>query len=75
MTDQPVKAQDIKAGMTYTNREGGKIRGGWKATGDAVVAFSDEDGKDMVFLPVKHYDGGEGARVFELDAEVPIDHK
>jgi hypothetical protein len=69
-----MKAQDIKTGNTYTNRdERGRIHGDWKATGDAVVAWSVEDGKKMVFVPVKHYDGGQGARVFELDTEVPID--
>jgi hypothetical protein len=68
--DQPVKAQDIKLGMSYTMRDSkNRISGGWKATGDAVVEGNE------VYVPVRYYDGGDGARVFDLDQEVPIDHK
>lgn len=63
-----MKAQDIKEGMKYTLRRGDKIVGGWKATGDAVVEGNE------VFVPVKHYDGGEGTRVFDLDMHIPVDH-
>lgn len=62
-----MKAQDIKAGMTYTIKVGNELVGGWKATGDAVV-----QGR-KVFVPVKFYAGPEGAREFDFDYEIPMD--
>jgi uncharacterized short protein YbdD (DUF466 family) len=68
-----MQAEGIKAGdKSQTYDERGKVVSGWEATGDAVVTFSEEDGKDMVFVPVRHYDGGEGARVFEVGTNVPL---
>lgn len=62
-----MKAQDIKAGMTYTIKAGNMLVGGWRATGDAVV-----DGL-KVFVPVKHYSGQDGAIEFKLNHEIPMD--
>lgn len=62
-----MKAQDIKAGMTYTIKAGNHIVGGWEATGDAVV-----QGR-KVFVPVKHYAGQDGALEFKYDYEIPMD--
>jgi hypothetical protein len=68
-----MQAEGIRTGdKSETYDDHGRVIAGWTATGDAVVAFSEEDGKDMVFVPVKHYDGGEGARVFEIGANVPL---
>ena len=68
-----MKAQDIKAGMTCTLKEGNRVLGGWKATGDAVVEFDSTVGRNQVFVPVLYYDGGWGTRIFELGTEVPMD--
>lgn len=68
-----MKAQDIKAGSKFTMYQGDKIIGGWKATGDAVVAYSQFDQMDLVYVPVRYLDGGDGTRIFEVDSEVPID--
>ena len=62
-----MKAQDIKAGMTYTIKAGNQLVGGWRATGDAVV-----DGR-KVFVPVKRYSGQDGAMEFDFDHEIPMD--
>ena len=68
-----MQAEGIKAGdKSQTYDERGRVIAGWTATDDAVVAFSEEDGQDMVFVPVKHHDGGDGARVFEIGTNVPL---
>lgn len=61
-----MKAQDVKAGHKHVERASGKIVGGWKATGDAVV-----DG-GMVYIPVKYFDGLESAitRIYNAEVEV-----
>lgn len=68
-----MQAEGIKAGDRYDNRDGeGRIIGGWTATGDAVVEHTAEYGRPMVFVPVKHHDGGEGVRVWTPGQQVPI---
>jgi len=64
-----MKAQDIKAGMTYTIKAGKHVVGGWKATGDAVVS----DNGVYVYVPVRFYSGEDGAREFDYDYEIPMD--
>lgn len=63
-----MKAQNIKAGMTYTIKAGRHLVGGWRATGDAVVVA----GRKVV-VPVKFYSGEDGAREFDFDHEIPMD--
>lgn len=70
------KAQDIRTGDHYEYRnERGHIIGGWTATGDAQPYAEPEPGEvkeDQVVVPVKYHDGGQGARIWIVDTDVPV---
>lgn len=66
-----MKAQDIKAGTTFTMYQGDKAIGGWTALEDAnVVKVANQD---IVRVMVKFKDGGVEPRYFDIDTEVPVD--
>jgi hypothetical protein len=68
-----MQAEGIKAGDRHEDYDGrGRVSGGWTATGDAVVAFSDAHGQDMVYVPVTLHSGQEGALAFEVGEQVSL---
>lgn len=68
-----MQAEGILAGDRHeTFDDRGRVKAGWTATGNAVVGWSDEENKEFVFVPVKHHDGGDGVRVFDIGSNVPL---
>jgi hypothetical protein len=68
--EKEMKAQDIKNGDTQTVRnDRGRITGGWKATGDAVV----KDG--IVYVPVQYFDGQDGTQFYGIETDVQVDDR
>lgn len=68
-----MQAEGIRTGDRYDElNDRGRVTGGWTATGDAVVAFSDAHGQDMVYVPVTTHDGQEGALTFEVGEQVAL---
>lgn len=68
-----MQAEGIKAGDRHDDYDGrGRVSGGWTATGDAVVAFSDAHNQNMVYVPVTAHTGQEGALVFEVGEQVSL---
>lgn len=68
-----MQAEGIRKGGRYDElNDRGRVTGGWTATGDAVVAFSDAHGRDMVYVPVTTHAGQEGALSFEPGEPVPL---
>jgi hypothetical protein len=61
-----MQAEGIRKGDRYDVNSGGRITGGWTATGDAVV----EDG--WVYVPVRYHDGQEGTNSYQVGRQVPL---
>lgn len=68
-----MQAEGIKAGDRHDEYDDrGRVSGGWTATGDAVVAFSDAHDQDMAYVPVRLHSGQEGALAFEIGEQVSL---
>lgn len=68
-----MQAEGIRAGDRHDDHDDrGRVTGGWTATGDAVVRFSDAHGQNMVYVPVTTHDGQEGALAFEPGEQVAL---
>ena len=61
-----MQAEGIKAGDRYDHRIGGRITGGWTATGDAVV------NGNSVLVPVRYHDGAEGVNGYVVGQQVDL---
>ena len=62
-----MQAEGIRAGDRYdVTDDRGRVRGGWTATGDAVI-----DGS-RVYVPVRQHDGRESTRSYAVGEHVDL---
>jgi hypothetical protein len=68
-----MQAEGIRTGDRYDMfNDRGRVTGGWTATGDAVITYDDQIGRDQVYVPVRYHDGGDGVRVWNVGQQVPL---
>lgn len=68
-----MQAEGIRAGdrQDVLNERGAVITG-WTATSDAVIDYSVEHGRDMVFVAVRTHGGQDDEMVFAIGEQVPL---